>query len=123
VQRPKRMGRNPSEQGSALFGAKQSGECGRRKHRGRSEPGQHQRVVRRPQQRPHDVLAQRVEPRGGISEGEPPAASVSAETSGCPFHRAIQHAGAAIVEGVHTVDLRPAPRQAIALQLKPAVEL
>ena len=82
VQRPEGMRRNTSEQRPPLVGAEQPGERGRGKHGRRTEPGQHQRMVREPQQGPHDVVAERVEPGGGVAEGAPPPRSVATETGG-----------------------------------------
>ncbi len=123
MQRPEGMGRNTSEQCPALLGAEYPGERGRGKHRGRTEPGQHQRMMRESQQRPHDVVTECVEMGGRVAECEPPARSVATEAGRGLLHRAVQHAGGAAVEGVDAIDLRPAPRQSVPLQVEAAEEL
>ncbi len=51
VQRPEGVGRNASEQCPPLISAKQAGEGGRGKYGRCTEPGQHQWMMRDPQQR------------------------------------------------------------------------
>jgi hypothetical protein len=109
VQRSECMGRNTSEQRAAFRGPEHPGERGGGKHRGRPEPRQHQRMVGEPQQRPHDVVAERVEMGRRIAERQAPPRSVATQTGRGLCHRVVQHPGAATVEGVHTIDLRPAP--------------
>ncbi len=122
MQRPEGMGRNTTEQSPSLVGAEHPGERGRGKHRGRAEPGQLQWVMREPQQRAHDVLAERVESRRRIAERALPPRSVATEAGRGLLHRAVQHASAAAVERVHAVDLRPAPGEAVAVQVEFAEE-
>jgi len=123
VQRPEGMCRNTSEQRPSFLGAEHPGERGRGKHGGRTEPGQHQRMMRDPQQGPHDVLAERVEPGGRVAERPLPPRSVATETGRGLFDRAVQHAGAAAVDGMDTIDLRPAPRKPVPVQIELAQEL
>ena len=106
MQRPEGMGRNTSEQCPALLGAEHPGERGPGQHRGGTEPGQLQRMVREPQQRAHDVLAERVELGARVAERQPPARPVTTEAGRGLLHRAVQHAGAAVVEGMHAIDFR-----------------
>ncbi len=117
------MGRNTSEQGTPLLGAEQPGERRGGKHRGCAEPGQHQGMVWEPQQGPHDVLAERVEMRGRVAECELPPRAVATEAGRGLLHRAVQHAGGAVVEGMDAIDLRPAPREAVAVEVEAAEEL
>ncbi len=122
MQRPEGMRRNTTEQSPPLVGAEYPGERGRGKHRGRAEPGQLQWVMRDPQQRAHDVLAERVEPGGRIAERTLPPRSVATESGRGLLHRAVQHTRAAAVERMHAVDLRPAPGEAVAIQVDLAEE-
>src|SRR5271156_3270434 len=80
-------------------------------------------MVRQPQQGPHDVLAEYVELSGRVAERELPPGPVATETGRGLLHRAVQHASLAAVERVDAIDLRPAPRQAVPLQIEAAEEL
>ena len=122
MQRPEGMRRNASEQGTALLGAEHVRERRGGKYGGCAEPGQHQWVVRDPQQRAHDVLVERVESRRRVAESALPPRAVATEAGRGLLNRAVQHAGAAAVEWVDTVDIRPAPCEAVAFQVEFADE-
>ena len=77
---------------------------------GGAEPGQRQRMVGQPQQRTHDVLGERIEPRRRPGEQRSPARAVGPRPSAVVVDRAIQHPGTAAVERMDTVDLGPAAR-------------
>ena len=80
-------------------------------------------MVREPQQRPHDVIAEYVEPGRRVAEREPPPRPVAPQAGRGLLHRAVQHPGAAAVEGVDAIDLWPAPREAVPLQVEAGQEL
>ena len=96
-----------------------------RRRRGRRdpEPGQAQRVLRHVQDRPQHVLvaARRSAPTGDPKtrrQARPSSPSPAAVSS---IERTIA-AGAAVVERVRQVDLRPAPLEPVLLQLQRAQE-
>ena len=122
VQRAKGMRRNTAEQRPRPLGAEEPGERRGRKNGRHAEPGQRQRMSGHPEQRAHDVLGKRVEPRRRRAERRAPPGPVGAEPGGGVVDRALQHARIAAVERVHTVDLGPAPAQPVAVEAEAVQE-
>ena len=76
VQRPECMRRHAAEQCPTALGAEQPGEHGTRQECWKSEPSQSEWMLRYPQQRSHDVLAQHIEAGSRPGERQPPASTV-----------------------------------------------
>ena len=80
------------------------------------------RVVRHAQHRAHEVGGDVAEARGERAEQRPPRLAVVAQAGGRPLDRAVGRGSRAAVERVRVLDLRPAPRQPVLLEVEPPRE-
>ena len=106
-----------------VAGERQRRAMQRRRGRRRDpEAGQPQRVLGQVQDRLQAVLVDLVEVRGRRPEKPAPGAPVLAQPRRRLLDRADHRRGAAVVERVRQVDLRPAPLEPVLLQLQRAQE-
>ena len=121
-QRAEGVGGDAAEQGPRARRLPAPGDQRRRRRGAEPEAGQQQRVPRRAQQRAHDLGVDRVEVVQRRLEKPPPGGAVGAEPRHRLLQRAVHRRGAAVVERVGEVDLRPAPLQPVRLEPERAEE-
>ncbi len=116
VERAEGVGGDAAEQRPRRLGVEAACQRRRRRQRRQAEAGQQERVPWRVQNRPHEILAERVEARGGRAEATLPAGPGGTEPGRGLVDRAEDRRPVAAVERVGDVDLGPGPLEAVALE-------
>src|SRR5579864_7362702 len=110
------MGGNSPEQGPRLWRRPAPGQGCRGQDGGETEARQPDGMAGAMKKRAEDILGQPAKRRGRGAEHLAPSFAVPAECGGGRLDGTEQQSGTAVVEWMRTVDLRPAPLEAIFVQ-------